>query len=279
MEKDGIEFQNVREAAAFIQSRMPFIPRVGIILGTGWGLWMETLDIMSSLDTAEVPHMMTPGVASHSGRLTFAMIREVPVAIFAGRVHYYEGYAMDEVVRAVRILHAVGCTHLVLTNAAGGLNADYEAGDIVLIRDHINLMNAHPLRGPNESRWGPRFPDMMQAYDRDWIQYLLDSEKGREKRLRTGVYAGVSGPSLETPAEYEYLHRIGADLVGMSAVPEVIAARHLGITVLAVSVVSNVCYPLERIRETTVEDVISTVSVSVPQAGAIVEEGLKYLSV
>jgi purine-nucleoside phosphorylase len=270
------EFDYVQEAGAYLKSRMPFVPKAGIILGTGLGSWVRSLDIIAEIDTADVPHMIRPGVASHKGRVSFAILNEVPVAILAGRVHYYEGFSMDEVVRPVRILHAAGCSHLVITNAAGGLNPDFEGGDVVIIRDHINLMNDNPLRGPNEERWGPRFPDMMHAYDPQWIKYAQREAEKSGIKVYTGVYAGNPGPSLETPAEYQYLHTIGADLVGMSAVPEVIAARHIGLKVLAISVVSNVCYPPERIKETTVEDVIRVVETSAPVAGALVQEALSF---
>lgn len=270
------EFELVQEAAAYIKHRMPFIPKAGIILGTGLGNWTNSIDIITEINTAEVPNMISPKVASHKGKLSFAIINNVPVAILAGRVHYYEGYEMNEVVRPVRVLHSIGCTHLVTTNAAGGLNPDFDGGDIVIIRDHINLMHANPLRGPNEELWGPRFPDMMHAYDREWISYTKVQAEKINLKIYTGVYAGLSGPNLETPAEYEYLHRIGADLVGMSAVPEVIAAHHIGMKILAMSVVSNVCYPPERIKETTVEDVIRVVENSASKAGKLIKEALAF---
>ena len=270
------EYELVHEAAAYIKHRMPFVPKAGIILGTGLGTWTKSIEIVAEINTAEVPNMISPKVATHKGNLSFAMINDVPVAILAGRVHYYEGYEMNEVVRPVRVLHAIGCTHLVTTNAAGGLNADFDGGDIVIIRDHINLMNANPLRGPNEERWGPRFPDMMHAYDRDWIAYAKAQAEKLNLKINTGVYAGLAGPNLETPAEYEYLHRIGADLVGMSAVPEVIAAQHIGMKTLAMSIVSNVCYPPDVIRETTVEDVIRVVESSASKAGILIEQAIRY---
>jgi purine-nucleoside phosphorylase len=270
------EFELVQEAAAYIKHRMPFVPKAGIILGTGLGNWTKSIEIVSEINTADIPNMISPKVVSHKGKLSFAIINNVPVAILAGRVHYYEGYEMNEVVRPVRVLHTIGCTHLVITNAAGGLNADFDGGDIIIIRDHINLMNANPLRGPNEDRWGPRFPDMMHAYDRDWIAYTKAQAQKLDLKINTGVYAGLAGPNLETPAEYEYLHRIGADLVGMSAVPEVIAAHHIGMKILAMSVVSNVCYPPERIQETTVEDVIRVVESSALKVGALIKQALQY---
>ncbi len=272
------EYQLVQEAASYIKHRMPFIPKVGIILGTGLGGWINSLDIIEEISTSEVPHLVSPKVVSHKGRISFAVINDVPVAILAGRIHYYEGHEMNEVVRPVRVLREIGCTHLVTTNAAGGLNPAYNGGDIVIIKDHINLMGVNPLRGPNEEKWGPRFPDMMHAYDRVWMAFAKTQAEKLGLNIHTGVYAGNAGPSLETPAEYEYLHRIGADLVGMSAVPEVIAAHHIGLKVLAISVVSNVCYPPERIQETSVEDVIRMVETSAPNVGALVQLALTYCS-
>jgi purine-nucleoside phosphorylase len=270
------EYQKVEEAVAYLKTRMPFTPTVGIILGTGLGGWADTLEPEAEINTTDIPHMKPPQVVSHKGRMTFARVNDVPAAILAGRIHFYEGHSMDEVVRPVRILRQAGCTHLVITNAAGGIHPGFDAGDIVIIRDHINLMHTNPLRGPNEERWGPRFPDMMHAYDRDWITFVKKQTTEEGLEIKTGVYAGHSGPSMETPAEYEYLHRIGADLVGMSAVPEVIAGHHIGLKILAVSVVSNVCYPPERIRETTVEEVIRVVESSAPRLGRFVNTAVKY---
>lgn len=185
---------------------------------------------------------------------------------------------MQEVVRMVRVLYSIGCRYLITTNAAGGLNPTYNAGDLVLIRDHINLMGDNPLRGPNEDRWGPRFPDMTKAYHPEWIGFTLKQAGVLGMLLHTGVYAGNAGPSLETPAEYAYLHQIGADLVGMSAVPEVIAAQHIGFKTLGISVVSNVCYPPERLHETTIEDVIQAAESSAPKLGALVERAVGFVT-
>jgi purine-nucleoside phosphorylase len=276
MQEIAEEYQKVNEAAAHIRTRMPFVPKVGIILGTGLGDWTNDLEIISEINTRGIPNMPFPLVASHKGKISFAKINEVPVVILSGRVHYYEGHALNVVVRHVRILKEIGCTHLVITNAAGGLNPGFNAGDIVAIRDHINLMGVNPLRGPNEERWGVRFPDMMHAYDKNWINYTKEKADQLGIKLQTGVYAGNAGPSLETPAEYEYLHRIGADLVGMSAIPEVIAAHHIGLKILAISVVSNVCYPPDRIRETTVEDVINVVRSNAHQAGELVKAAVTF---
>ena len=272
-----LEYQLVEQAADFIRKRMPFALKVGIIQGTGLGRWTNALDIHLTLNTAEIPNLPQPKVASHKGKLTFAMINAIPLVIAGGRVHYYEGHTMNEVVRMVRILYSIGCRYLIITNAAGGLNPSYQAGDLVLIRDHINLMGDNPLRGPNEDRWGPRFPDMTKAYDPAWIAFTLNEAAASGITLHTGVYAGNAGPSLETPAEYAYLHQIGADLVGMSAVPEVIAANHIGFSTLGISVVSNVCYPPERLRETSIEDVIKAAQSSAPKLGALVERAIRFV--
>lgn len=254
------EYEQVNPAADFLGERLPFTPRVGIILGTGLGEALAGIEVLADIPTHSIPGLIPPSVESHRGHWSAVRWNDIPALVVSGRVHYYEGHGMADVVRPVRILHALGCTHLVITNAAGGLNPEFEAGDVILISDHINLMPENPLRGPNDDNWGPRFPDMSEAYDGVWREAVLALSAESGQRLLTGVYAGLPGPSLETPAEYRFLHRIGADLVGMSAVPEVIAARHLGMRVLGISVVSNLCYPPERITRTTVEDVIRTVT-------------------
>ncbi|MEO6131550.1 MAG: purine-nucleoside phosphorylase [Saprospiraceae bacterium] len=270
------EYKKVQEAAHWIKSSMPFIPRASIILGTGMSGWLDELDIVEEIKIKEVPHMIPPTVESHQGRICFVMINEVPTIILAGRLHYYEGHPMNVVVRPVRILYTLGSRHLLLTNASGGLNPDFEQGDIVVIHDHINLVTEHPLRGPNDDRWGPRFPDMKYAYDPEWSAYAKEKSELVGINIKSGIYAGLPGPSLETPAEYQYLFRIGADLVGMSTVPEVITARHLGMKVLALSIVTNVCYPQERIKVTTVEDVIGMVESKAVDVGKIISNVLTF---
>ena len=271
------EFKKVQEAAHWIKSSMPFIPQASIILGTGMSAWLEELTIIEEISIKAVPHMVPPTVESHQGRICFAHIQGIPTVILAGRLHYYEGHPMNVVVRPVRILYTLGCRHLLLTNAAGGLNPEFESGDIIALRDHINLVTEHPLRGPNDMRWGPRFPDMKYAYDPEWLNSAIDAGKSLGLKIKTGVYAGLPGPSLETPAEYQYLYRIGADLVGMSTVPEVITARHLEMKVLALSVVTNVCYPPERIKVTTVEDVIRMVETKAIDVGRIISGVVSFV--
>ncbi len=270
------EYDRVMEAAAFVKARIPFTPKAGIITGTGYTAWTESLNQGVEIQIADVPNLIAPRVVSHRSRLIFTVINGVETAILTGRIHYYEGYEMNEVVRGVRMLHTIGCTHLITTNAAGGLNPDFQNGEIVLLSDHINLMHANPLRGVNEDRWGPRFPDMSNAYDKDWIRFTSEKALTMDLRLKTGVYAGSTGPNLETPAEYAFLRGAGADLVGMSAVPETIAARHLGMKVMAVSVVSNMCYPPENVKEVSVEEVVRVVNNSALKVGKLIEAALPF---
>src|SRR5687767_11324935 len=270
------EYKKVQEAAHWVKSSMPFIPKASIILGTGMGGWLEKLDIQEEHRFMDVPHMVPPTTESHLGRVCFAYVNNVPTVILAGRLHYYEGHSMTSVVRPVRVLYTLGCRHLLMTNAAGGLSEEFESGDIVAIRDHINLVTEHPLRGPNENRWGTRFPDMTFAYDPEWLSFTKKATVADGLIIKDGVYAGMPGPSLETPAEYQYLHRIGADLVGMSTVPEVIVARHLNMKVQALSVVTNACYPQERIKITTVEDVIKMVESKAVDMGRVITSALDY---
>src|SRR5688500_5746228 len=163
------EYKKVQEAAHWIKSSMPFVPKASIILGTGMNSWLEQLEIIEEFSIREVPHMVPPTTLSHPGRICFALIQGIPTVILAGRLHYYEGHPITTRVRPVRLLYTLGSRHLIMTNASGGLNPEFESGDIVAIRDHINLVTEHPLRGPNDNRWGPRFPDMKYAYDPDWL--------------------------------------------------------------------------------------------------------------
>lgn len=264
------EYDKVNEGASWIHNAFPFQPKTGILLGTGLAGILEQVDIVCEFPFEEIPHLISPQIESHKGIICLGHIHDVPVMIAAGRIHYYEGYELNDVVRIVRLMHSMGCTHLIITNASGGLNRSFKQGDIVAIRDHINLMNTNPLIGRNEDNWGPRFPDMLNAYDPELLLHTQKTANTIGINLQTGVYAGLSGPSLETPAEYEFLHRIGADLVGMSTVPEVIAAKHIGLKVLALSVVSNISYPPEEIKETTIQDVIGAVEKRAEDVGRLI---------
>ncbi len=225
--------------AQFIESRITVRPRVALVLGSGLGAFADTVGNATVIPYTEIPGWPQPTAAGHAGRLVVGLVEGVPVAALAGRVHLYEGYTAQQVVYGIRALSLLGIEALVLTNAAGGINRDYKPGQLVLISDHINLLSQNPLTGPNDESLGPRFPDMSEAYSKKFRQVAKEAASAMGLDLPEGVYAAVPGPSYETPAEIQYLRAIGADLVGMSTVPETIAANHLKIGVLGISCVTN----------------------------------------
>lgn len=258
-------YDKVQESAASILSRVKTGANHAIVLGTGLGQFAESITNQIAIPYHEIPHFPTSTVQSHSGKMIFGYKSGVPIIALSGRFHYYEGYAAAELTFPIRVMKALGIQHLILTNAAGGINPHYKEGDLVIIEDHINMMPDHPLRGQNDERFGPRFPDMMQAYDKESIASFHKYASDLKINLKNGVYLGLQGPSLETPAEYKMAHILGADLVGMSTIPEVIVARHCGLTVTAFSIVSNVCFPKSVLTETTVDEVIKIVNQSAGQ--------------
>jgi purine-nucleoside phosphorylase len=234
--------ERAQEAAAVIRRRAARTPEVAIILGSGLGALAEGVcaeGADAAIPYAEIPHFPRPGVEGHAGRLVIGTLEGRAVAIMQGRAHFYEGYTIADVVFPVRVLHALGAPILIVTNASGGLNRDFRAGDLMVITDHINFMGTNPLVGPNEEALGPRFPDMSAAYDPALIAVAEVAAPGLGIPLRKGVYIGVSGPSYETPAELRMMARWGADAVGMSTVHEVIAARHAGMRVLGISAITD----------------------------------------
>jgi purine-nucleoside phosphorylase len=238
------DFTLAESAAQFLFSRTAFRPRIGLVLGSGLGAFADELSSASRIPYADIPSFPRSTAIGHAGRMVIGKIAtdkpgEIPVAAMQGRVHLYEGYSAREVVFPIRVLARMGIRALILTNAAGGINLEYKQGALVVIRDHINLQGQNPLVGPNDERFGPRFPDMTQAYTKLYRNIALQAAGKMGKTIHEGVYAGLLGPSYETPAEIRYLRSIGADLVGMSTIPEVIAARHMGVKVLAISCVTN----------------------------------------
>jgi purine-nucleoside phosphorylase len=233
----------IEEARRHVRAVTTRSPLVGVILGTGLGSLAEKIQEGLSVPYKEIPHFPVSTVEGHAGELVFGKLAGIEVVAMSGRVHYYEGYTMKQVTFPVRVMKALGCRHLFLSNAAGGLNPLYEAGDIVLTVDHVNLMGDNPLIGPNEDDLGPRFPDMSEPYDRKLIKIAEEVALEERVPVHKGVFAGVAGPNLETAAEYRFLRTIGADLVGMSLVPEDIVAVHAGLNVLAFSVVTDLCLP------------------------------------
>lgn len=250
-------FEQIEETIRYLRKRTEFKPEVGIILGTGLSGLADEIEESFSFTYAEIPHFPVSTVQSHKGRLVFGILQGVPVVAMAGRFHYYEGYSMQESTFPVRVLKHLGIRRLMISNAAGGVNPDFRAGDLVFIEDHINMMPDNPLRGKNDERLGPRFPDMLHAYDKALNQKALDIAREMHIPAHKGVYVALPGPNLETPAEYHFMHIIGADVVGMSTVPEVLVARHMDLPVFVFSVVTNQCYPLDQIKETSVDDVIA----------------------
>jgi purine-nucleoside phosphorylase len=264
-------YNQMQEVANFLlQKTDSFKATTGIILGTGLSGLADELEDPIVIPFKEIPYFPQSTVESHRGQMLFGYLSGKPVVAMAGRFHYYEGYSMKQVTFPIRVFQALGIRQVVISNAAGSVNAEMEAGDLVLVTDHINLQPENPLRGPNDDRLGPRFPDLLYAYNQKWIQYALEVGKEKGIRCHTGVYAGLSGPNLETPAEYNYLNKIGADLVGMSTVPEVIVAKHAGMSVFVCSIVSNKCFPIETLTETTIEEVIAVAEDATPRLQEIV---------
>jgi purine-nucleoside phosphorylase len=232
-------FALAESAAQLILSRTPLRPRIGLVLGSGLGGFADSLDNASRIPYAEIPAFPRSTAIGHAGKIVIGKAAGIAVAAMQGRVHLYEGYSAQEVAFPVRVFARMGIRAVLLTNAAGGIDRNYSQGALVLIRDHINLQGQNPLIGPNDDRFGVRFPDMTHAYVKDYRQIAREEAAKLGMTLHEGVYAALAGPSYETPAEIEYLRRIGADLVGMSTVAEVIAARHMEIKVLAISCVTN----------------------------------------
>lgn len=249
-------YEQIKEASDFLKSRIPTFIKDAVILGTGLGDFVESVDIEDEIPYGEIPNFPVSTVESHDGKLIVGTIKNKRIIVFSGRFHYYEGYSMKELTLPIRVLAMMGVENLFLTNVSGGINEDFEAGDLVMIKDHINMMPENPLRGPNDDRLGPRFPDMKNTYSEVFCNKALSIAKRLNLQLKSGIYYALQGPNLETPAEYKMVHTVGADLVGMSTVPEIIVAKHAGLNIFAVSIVSNVCFPIERITETSLEEVI-----------------------
>ena len=233
------QFTLADSAAQLILTSTPLRPKIGLVLGSGLGAIADSLSDATRVPYADIPSFPQSTAIGHVGRLVIGNAGNIPVAAMQGRVHLYEGYSAQEVSFPIRVFALMGIKAVILTNAAGGINLGYSQGALVLIRDHINLQGTNPLVGPNDDRFGVRFPDMTQAYSRAFREIAREEAAKQGLMLHEGVYAALLGPSYETPAEIEYLRRIGADLVGMSTVAEVIAARHMGLNLLAISCVTN----------------------------------------
>lgn len=270
-------YEQIQEAVAFIKTRTKFQPRTGIVLGTGLGNLTDDLIVESEISYADIPNFAQSTVESHKGKLVFGTLGGHPVVVMAGRFHWYEGWTMQQVVFPIRVLKFLDIERIIITNVSGGVNPQLRAGDLVVVRDHINLLPDNPLRGPNDERIGPRFPDLLNTYDTALRSKTLAIAQSQGIRAVEGVYSALPGPNLETPAEYHMLRRLGSDCTGMSSVPEALAARHMALPVIMLSLVSNVSYPLAAIRETSLEAVIAVAREAEPKMRCIIKELLSIL--
>lgn len=251
-------------------------PEVGIILGTGLGELVDEIEVSHAVPYEEIPNFPVSTVEGHSGKLIFGTLGNKQVVALQGRFHYYEGYSMDELVFPVRVMKMLGIKALLLSNACGGVNPSQEIGDIMIINDHINLFPSNPLIGANLDELGPRFPDMSEPYNRSFIAKAHEIANANNITVGEGVYAGLSGPTLETPAEYHYVRAIGADVVGMSTVPEVIAARHMGVPCFGISIITDLGVP-GKIVKVTHEDVQKVAEEVQPKMTLIFKELIKRM--
>jgi purine-nucleoside phosphorylase len=246
----------IQDAANFLASKMPTSPEIGMITGTGLGDLTGKMEIDLRLPYEEIPNFPSSTIKGHKGTLVFGRLAAKPVVAMEGRFHFYEGYTLQEITLPIRVMSKLGIKYLIISSAAGGLNPQFEQGDLMIVTDHINLTGNNPLIGPNLDQFGPRFPDMSEVYDRDLIN--LAREKALEKgiSLRQGVYVGLNGPCLETPAETRFLRMIGADAVGMSTVAEVIAGVHCGLKIMVIVAITNINLP-DCMKKTSLEEVIA----------------------
>ena len=278
-------FTNAQSAANFLLSQTSLRPRIGLVLGSGLGSFADQLSDATRIPYANIPFFPRSTAVGHAGQMVIGTAGGIPVAAMQGRVHLYEGYSAREVAFPMRVFDQMDIHAVVLTNAAGGINLEYKQGALVVITDHINLQGHNPLVGPNDDRFGPRFPDMTQAYWKPYREIALQAAKKAGKTLYQGVYAALLGPNYETPAEIRYLRTIGADLVGMSTVLEVITARHMGVKVLAISCVTNMAAGIldqtinhEEVLETGERvkgDFVALLRAVLPEIAKDVEGGLK----
>jgi purine-nucleoside phosphorylase len=253
-------YDRIETAADFLRRRTDVRPAWGIVLGSGLGTIADAVQDAKRIPFRDIPGFPAATVQGHRGQWVFGQLAGIPVVVLAGRLHFYEGYSTQEVTFPVRVMKALGIGRLALTSAVGGLNRAFSVGDLVIVRDHINLLPDNPLRGPNDPRLGVRFPDMLDAYDPALVDKALHLANRLHLPVHTGVMAACQGPALETPAEYAFLHGIGADLVGMSLVPEVIVARHADLRVFATTVVTDIGYPPAAIESFSHETVLAAAS-------------------
>jgi len=264
------------ESVGFINQKSTIKPKIAIILGTGLGRLAEDIEEKEIIPYSKIPNFPISTVQSHSGNLVLGKLGNKEVVAMQGRFHYYEGYSLKEVTFPVRVMKKLGADIIIISNAAGGMNRFFKRGDLMLITDHINLFGDNPLIGPNDEELGPRFPDMSEAYSQKFIELAKKIALKEKIRLREGVYAGLTGPTLETPAEYRFLINIGADAVGMSTVPEVIVANHIGMKVLGISCITDLAID-GVIVKTGVEEILKAASDAEPIMTKLIEKVIKKI--
>jgi purine-nucleoside phosphorylase len=266
----------IKETLAVIRNYTKDEYPVGIILGTGLGGLVTEIKIEHTIDYADLPHFPLSTVESHHGKLIFGSINGKKVVAMQGRFHYYEGYTMKQITYPVRVMKFLGVKTLLVSNACGGMNPDYRKGDLMLMVDHINLLGDNPLIGKNEDELGPRFPDMSEPYSLDLIKIAEQVAKENKIKVQKGVYVAVPGPNLETKAEYKFLRETGADVVGMSTIPENIVANHMGMKVLGMSIITDECFP-ETLKPVNVDEIIATAMSAEPKMTLIMKEVIRKL--
>ena len=269
-------FEKIEQSKAFLVDAWRGKPKVGIILGTGLGSLAKEIETDVTLPYDEIPNFPSSTVESHAGRLVCGKLAGVPVLAMEGRFHLYEGYSPQEITFPVRLMKAMGCGTLVVSNACGGLNPQYSAGDVMIIEDHINLLPGNPLVGINDDRLGPRFPDMSEPYCKKLIAKAREIAREEKIAVQQGVYTAVLGPNLETRAEYRFLKTIGADVVGMSTIPECIVARHAGMKVLGFSVVTDMCLP-DALEEAEISKILAVAGAAEPKLRTLVREAVRFI--
>jgi purine-nucleoside phosphorylase len=268
--------QKINETLNIIRGKTQDNYSVGIILGTGLGGLVKDIDVEFEIDYADLPHFPLSTVESHQGKLIFGKIHKKKIVAMQGRFHYYEGYSMQQITYPVRVMKFLGVETLLVSNACGGMNPNYRRGDIMLMVDHINLLGDNPLIGKNEDELGPRFPDMSEPYSLELIKLAEDVALDNKIKLQKGVYISVPGPNLETKAEYRFLRATGADVVGMSTIPENIVANHMGMKVLGISIITDECFP-DSLKPTSVQEIIETAMKAEPKMTLIMKEVIKKL--
>ena len=264
-------FDKINDAQEAIRRHWDRQPRVAIVLGTGLGGLAAQIDVEASIEYADIPHFPRSTAVSHRGRLVCGMLDGVPVVAMEGRFHFYEGYPLKQITLPIRVFRSLGAELLVLSNACGGMNPYFACGDIMVIEDHINLIGDNPLIGINDDRLGPRFPDMCEPYDLMWVDRVRAIARRHQIEAHKGVFVAVAGPNLETRAEYRFLRMIGADVVGMSTVPEAIVAVHCGLKVIGLSVITDMCLP-DALHPANVEEIIRIAGEAEPKLTLLVRE-------